>query len=171
MRYIVFWYVLHVKLNRASQLVRFFNKQEAIDAFIPKEERWFNKKGVKDYVVKDVYPEYVFVKSELNRAEFDHKFKDFFASVAGFVDVLEKEDVYPLSNQEQFLLEKLFGNGEVIKHSVGDSIHGKYVAKSGSLVGLEDWIVKVDRHKHLATLQCDGFIERFKVAAEVVEKR
>lgn len=166
----MFWYVLHVKLNRASQLVSFFNRQEAVDAFIPKEERWFNVKGVKDYVVKELYPDYVFIRTKLNKTEFEHEFKDFFTSVAGFVDVLEKDGVYALNEQEQSLFEKLFGNGDIIKHSVGDSINGKFVASTGPLVGLEHMIVKVNRHRRLITLKCDFFMDHVHVPAEVVHK-
>lgn len=104
MRFNVFWYVVHVKLNRASKLVHFFNKQEATVAFIPKKEQWFNIKGVKDYVVRDLYPDYVFIKSQLNKEEFEKQFNNFFKTVEGFVDLLEYDEVYSLKKEEQAFL-------------------------------------------------------------------
>ena len=50
----MYWYVVHVKLERGSKLVNFFNQQDRIKAFIPKMERWYNIKGKKDYIIKEV---------------------------------------------------------------------------------------------------------------------
>lgn len=74
----MYWYVVHVKLERGPKLVNFFNQQDRIKAFIPKMERWYNIKGKKDYIIKDLYPDYVFIKSEMNQLEFNERFKEFF---------------------------------------------------------------------------------------------
>lgn len=166
----MFWYVVHVKLNRASQLVKFFNKQEATLAFIPKKEQWFNIKGIKDYVVKDLYPDYVFIKSDLNKDEFEHKFKSFFNTVEGFVDLLEYDEVYSLTKEEQRFFEKLFNDGDVIRHSIGNTVNKRFIADSGPLKGLEDMIIKVNRHNRFATLKSSLFNDKFTVAVEVVNK-
>lgn len=166
----MFWYVVHVKLNRASQLVNFFNKQEATLAFIPKKEQWFNIKGVKDYVIKDLYPDYVFIKSMLDKEEFEKRFKDFFKTVDGFVDLLEYKEVYSLKKDEQVFFEKLFGNEDIIRHSVGENVNNRFVARSGPLKGLEDMIIKVNRHNRFATLKSSLFNDKFTVAIEVERK-
>lgn len=167
MRFNVFWYVVHVKLNRASKLVHFFNKQEATVAFIPKKEQWFNIKGVKDYVVRDLYPDYVFIKSQLNKEEFEKQFNNFFKTVEGFVDLLEYDEVYSLKKEEQAFFEKLFGEGDIIRHSVGSNVNRRFKANSGPLKGLEDAIVKVNRHGRFATLKSGLFNGKFTVAIEV----
>lgn len=44
------------------------------------------------------------------------------------------------------------------------------MASSGPLKGLENKIVKVDRHKRVVILDCNLFNRQFTVAAEVVSK-
>ena len=44
----MYWYVIHAKVDRGSKIVKFFNNQEGVDAFIPKIEKWHNVKSVKD---------------------------------------------------------------------------------------------------------------------------
>ena len=80
----MYWYVIHAKVDRGSKIVKFFNSQKGVDAFIPKIEKWHNVKSVKDYVIKDLYPDYVFVKSDMDNEAFNKKFKEFFDSIEGF---------------------------------------------------------------------------------------
>lgn len=167
----MFWYVAHVKNNHAKQLVTALNRQEDIEAFIPKKERWFGRGKIRNsYIIQELYPDYVFIKSKLNKEEFDKMFKEFFHTIDGLIELLHNEDVSPLSSDEQVLLEKLFDNGHVIRHTVGESINSRFVAISGPLKGLEDKIVKVNRHNRFAILDCGIFTGKFTVAVNVVRK-
>lgn len=165
----VFWYVAHVKVGRTSKLVAALNKQECIEAFIPKKEQWYKVKDKKTYVIKDLYPDYVFIKSKLSKDEFDDRFKIFFKTIEGLVELLDYKDVYPLAFEEQNFLEKLFDGGHVIRHSVGNNINSRFKAISGPLKGLEDKIIKLNRHKRIATLDNNLFNNKFIVAVEVIE--
>lgn len=166
----MFWYVAHVKLGRASKLVASLNKQKYLEAFIPRKEQWYGGKNKKTYLIKELYPDYVFIKSKLSKDEFDNQFKIFFETIEGFIELLDYKDVYPLALEEQLFLEKLFNGRHIIRHSVGNSINSRFVASSGPLKGLEDKIIKVNRHKRLVTLDCGLFNSHFTVAAEVVNK-
>ena len=63
----MYWYIVHIKLERSSKEVNYFNKQNNTIAFVPKMERWYNIKGKKNYIIKDLYPDYVFIKSETDQ--------------------------------------------------------------------------------------------------------
>lgn len=167
----MFWYIAHVKNGNTKKLVTALNRQKDLEAFIPKKEKWFGRGKVKDsYIIQDLYPDYVFIKSKLNKDEFNKVFKEFFYTIDGLVELLDYEDVYPLNLDEQLLLEKLFDDGHIIRCTVGESIDSKFVALSGPLKGLEDKIVKVNRHNRFATLDCGLFIGKFTVPVNVVRK-
>lgn len=166
----MFWYVAHVKLGRASKLVASLNRQKYIEAFIPKREQWYSSKDKKTYLIKELYPDYVFIKTKLDKDEFNNQFKKLFETIEGLIELIDYKDVYPLTFEEQLFLEKLFNGKHVIRHSVGDSINSRFVASSGPLKGLEDRIIKVDRHKRAVILDCNLFNRQFTVAAEVVSK-
>ena len=127
MKLVMYWYVIHAKVDRGSKIVKFFNSQKGVDAFIPKIEKWHNVKSVKDYVIKDLYPDYVFVKSDMDNEAFNKKFKEFFESIEGFGELLEYEGVYALKDTEQDLMEKLFNGGHIIKRSIGNIVDKKLI--------------------------------------------
>lgn len=166
----MYWYIAHVNESRADKLVKFFNSQENTKAFIPKMEKWYSMKGVKDYVIKDLYPDYVFIKSPLDMEQFNKCFKDFFNTIDGFAQLLEYDDVYPLNENEKTLMEKLFNDGYVIKHSVGNIVNSQLIVDEGPLVNMEDKIVKINRHHRVATLETELFNNKLVVPLEVVSK-
>lgn len=69
------------------------------------------------------------------------------------------KEIYELNNHEKIVLIKLKEydllflnkfNSTTIDNSIGDIVNGKIVVREGPLVGCEDMIRKVDRHKRLA---------------------
>lgn len=165
----MYWYVAHVRVGQASKLVASLNKQEYIEAFIPKKEHWYRAKDKRSYVIKDLYPDYVFIKSKLDKDEFDERFKEFFRTIEGLVELLEYKDVYPLTFEEQMFLEKLFDGGHVIKHTLGSNVNSRFKAINGPLIGLEDKIVRLNRHDRFVTLDSKLFNGRFNVAIEMTD--
>ncbi len=163
------WYIVHIKLERSSKLVKFFNQQNNTIAFVPKMERWYNIKGKKNYIIKDLYPDYVFIKSEMDQLEFNERFKEFFKSIDGIAQLLEFEDVYVLKTEEQILMERLLDNKNIIRHSVGNIVNSKLIVEKGPLVNLENKVIKIDRHQRLAVLKSD-FFNKITVPLEVVSK-
>lgn len=163
------WYIVHIKLERSSKLVKFFNQQNNTIAFVPKMERWYNIKGKKNYIIKDLYPDYVFIKSEMDQLEFNERFKEFFKSIDGIAQLLEFKDVYVLKTEEQILMERLLDNKNIIRHSVGNIVDSKLIVEKGPLVNLENKVIKIDRHQRLAVLKSD-FFNKITVPLEVVSK-
>lgn len=165
----MYWYIVHIKLEQSSKLVKFFNQQNNTIAFVPKMERWYNIKGKKNYIIKDLYPDYVFIKSEMDQLEFNERFKEFFKSIDGIAQLLESEDVYVLKTEEQILMERLLDNKNIIRHSVGNIVNSKLIVEKGPLVNLENKVIKIDRHQRLAVLKSD-FFNKITVPLEVVSK-
>lgn len=164
----MFWYIVHVKSNKENKYVTGFNHCDDFNAFIPKVEKWYTVNGIKDYILKDLYPGYIFITSDLNKDDLYEQYKKFFDSLNG-IDVLEYDDVYALNIEEQTLMEKLFNKGNVIKHSIGNIVNSKLIVDSGPLMNLEDKVIKIDRHHRTATLS-HTFFHDFKVPLEVVSK-
>lgn len=163
----VFWYVARCKAGKTKKLVSTLNKQANMNAFIPKSERWFGRQGKTiEFVVKELYPDYVFIKSNLDIENFDKRFKKYFKTISGLVDLLEYKDTYPLTSNEQVLLEKLLGNADTIKHTKGIIVNQRFVPTDDPLVGLEDMIKKVDKHRRIATLDTKIFTGKLMAAIE-----
>lgn len=150
----MYWYIAHVKSGFAAKLVSVLNRQENMEAFIPKTERWFRgrEKGA-TYYETELYPDYVFIKSMLNQNDFDKKFKDFLITIKGLIEILNIDNLSALSYEETRLFEKLFNGGDIIKRTIGKKVDGKYKPTLGPLVGLESNIKKVNRHNRNATLE------------------
>lgn len=164
------WYIVHFKHNQSSKLLSFFNSQLGVEAFIPQIERWYNIKGKKDYVIKDLYPDYIFIKTDMNQDEFDEQYKEFFQTIQGYAELLEFDEIYALNSQEQQLMERMFGEGYIVKHSIGNIVNSVLRVDEGPLVGLEDKVIKIDRHKRLATLNFHALSKNMIVPLEVVSK-
>lgn len=166
----MFWYIAHVKAGMTEKLMNALNRHENIDAFIPKKERWSRGgKGGRGYSIMELYPDYVFIKSKFDKDEFNKEFKQYFESMNGLVEVLDYDDVYALSRDEQELLEKLFNGGDVIKHTVGKNIDSGFLPVEGPLKGLEDRIIKVNRHDRYALLDCSIFTGHLMVGIDVMK--
>ncbi|WP_050638532.1 transcription termination/antitermination NusG family protein [Candidatus Stoquefichus sp. SB1] len=164
----MFWYVARCKAGKTKKLVSTLNKQANMNAFIPKSERWFGRQGKTiEFIVKELYPDYVFIKSSLDMESFDKRFKEYFKTISGLIDLLEYKDTYPLTSNEQVLLEKLLDNADTIKHTKGIVVDQKFVPTDGPLVGLEDMIKKVDKHRRIATLDTSILTGKLMVAIEI----
>jgi len=166
----MYWYVVHVKLNHNPKIIQLFNNLDDVSAFIPKIEKWYNVKSIKDYVIKEVYPNYIFLKSPLNKKEFKDKYGTLFKTISGLVDLLDYDDVYVLKQEEQILMEKLFNGEDTIRRSVGNIVNSQLVVESGPLLNLENLVIKIDRHHRIATLQTHLFNKKIQVPLEVVHK-
>ena len=63
------WYVLFVLSNRTNQLLRNLNKKDNIEAFIPQYQ--YYRRITKDYDIKPMFTNYIFVKSLMDQTEFN----------------------------------------------------------------------------------------------------
>ena len=163
------WYVVHVKSGRTSKLIGFFRRQEGVTAFIPKSERWqCVGEGKKDYILKELYPDYVFVRTHLSRDQFDVMYRKFFDSIEDYAVLLEYDDVYSLTKEEEVMMDRLFSKSHIIRHSVGTIIEKRLKCFEGPLVGLEDRVIKLDKRNRFATLRFEGLPKGLTMSVEVM---
>ena len=164
----MYWYSIQDKSNSLKSLINFFNQQTDTYAFIPKIEKWFNVKRVKKYVVKEMYPDYIFVKSCLNEDEFKEKYQRFLSDINGLASLVKQGDSLIMDKEIQSIYECLFNDKGVIEHSIGNIVESKLIIDQGPIKGLEKYVIKINRHHRFALLQLnDGYL---KVPLEVVSK-
>lgn len=140
----VFWYVVDRKIHKDDNLVTFLNKQEGIRAFIPKIEKWYSVRGVKDYFVKDLYPDHMFIVTDMGKDLLFEKYKELFHS---------KNNIFTLNTEEQLLMEYFYSNEDVIKHSIGNIVNSQLIIDEGPLLNYKGKITKINRHHRTATLK------------------
>lgn len=164
------WGIIHIKGDRSQDIIEYFNSQEDVEAFMPMIERWFSSSHVKEYQKSYLYPDYVFVRTSMNKDEFHEKYKGVFHSIRRFAKVLEYEDFIALNSQEELFLERMLDDSYMIRHSIGEIINSQLKVEEGPLVGMENQIKKIDRHKRLAILDYHLLGKTMKVPLEVISK-
>ena len=118
---------------------------------------------------KILFPGYVFLVSD-NPGELFLRLK----KVPGLTKLLGTGDeIVPLSAEEEELLKKLGGEGQVVEGSIGILEQDKILITEGPLQGMEGFIKKIDRHKRTAWLEVElmGRKIETQVGLEVVEKK
>lgn len=164
------WYIVHVKSGKCQEIIDYLNDDQNIYAFLPKMEKWFSNSRVKEFQTSYMYPDYIFIRTSLKHDEFQKKYEDFFYSINHVAQLLEYESIFSLTSMEQVLLEKMFDNQGVIKHSTGHIVDSRLIINDGPLIGLEKSIKRIDRHKRMAILDCNILGRIMKVPLEVVSK-
>ena len=160
----MFWYLVCDKSNVSAALVDFFNQQSDSYAFIPKIERWHSKKA---YQIQDLYPGYVFIKSHLDEQHFTRQYRTFFESIEHAAYLIKQGDRYSLSRDMQDIYDRILDQ-DIVRHSTGNIVDTKLIVDQGPLKGLEDDIIKINRHKRFALLKHDAL--HIKVPLEVISK-
>ena len=111
------WYVLFVLSNRSNQLIKNLNKKDSIEAFIPQYQ--YYRRVTKDYDVKPMFTNYIFVKTLMNQTEFNtflmnlDNEKDGLIKQLVYLDTsaLKKEHSLPLP-QERRMFKIMAGGGK-----------------------------------------------------------
>lgn len=84
----------------------------------------------------------------------------------------QENEIYPVSREEEEFLKKLAGDKEEVEFSYGVVEGDRVRVVSGSLMGMESVIRKIDRHKRVAyiEMQIFGEVKLVEVGLEIVEK-
>lgn len=167
------WYVLYVRGGKEEHIAQLL-KKEGLDAFVPMVEKIHKKQGVPFKVEKVLFPNYIFVESELNSVDFnvklsDVKMKRFFHAKNLQYDL---EGTSALSEAEQLMLERLLGKNKIVRHSTGMIEGDRIIILEGPLKGFESSIKKIDRHQRKALIEVDvsGHHLQASVSLEIVSK-
>ena len=70
---LMYWYVTRCKTGELKTFST-LNKQVNMNAFIPKNERCLVEETA-EFIVKEIYPDYVFIKSDLDQEAFTNNLK------------------------------------------------------------------------------------------------
>ena len=147
----------------AEALRRVLPSSVLADAFVPRKERWFKRGGAWDLKAVPIYPGYLVAVTKDAEA---------FARAA-WETSLKVEPAGRLDGERRWI-ESNEDGGHIVRGSDGVIEDGKLRVLSGPLVGQEDRILKVDRHKRACTvLMCceNGRAVTELFALHVPEKR
>ena len=139
------------------------------EAYIPLYNRL--KKFDKEYeiVTRPLFPGYLFVKAEDEEA-----LKGCLLKIADFNKLLSSgKNIVPLSAEEESIIDKLCGKEHILDISYGYKDGRDVHFTSGPLVGMENLIKKVNRHKRIAVIEIDMLNEKREliVGAAIADKK
>lgn len=168
------WYVIQVKTGDEEKICIQCEKIIPSDilarCFVPHYEIKKKIQGSWRVIEKILFPGYVFVTTDKGEELLD-RLKD----IIGLTKLLKTgEDIVPISTKEEKLLSGLgLDNKDVIKMSEGIIEGERVIVTEGSLMGMEGYIRKIDRHKRKAWLEVEMFgrIQNIEMGLEIVEKR
>lgn len=166
----MYWYLIQDHNSISKSLINFFNKEKDTQAFEIKIEKWFVSKKYRKYIIQDLYPGYVFVKTILSEEIFLKTYSDYFESIKLLATLVKQGDTYALAKEVQSFYEKLIDSQNIIRHSIGNIVDSQLIIETGPLVGLEDKISKINRHKRIAEIKLDQNDMKISCPLEVVSK-
>jgi transcriptional antiterminator NusG len=138
------WYVLHAKTGRETDIKNAVNRYTAYTrAIVPQQEKVERKSGVNRIVVRNLFPGYVFVNTELTD-EIYYKL----TGTPGVIRILGYDDKpQPINDSDISRVLDFVQDGELI--GISDVLfEGSNIkVAAGPLMGMEGKIVKIDRRK------------------------
>ena len=165
------WYVLFVVGGKENQIKSFLNKKyKDWIAFFPMIQKIYRIKGVNSLRLKPLFPNYIFVKSEIDGIEFKRRLFEVRNQMAGIIKELnyENDEIPALREDEIAYLQQLLDKNYKIVPSKGYMKEGRVVITEGPLKGLEDQILKVNFHNRSALLQFK-FLDEMKTISVSLE--
>lgn len=167
------WYVLFVRGGKEEKILSMLNKK-GFHAFLPRMEVIYRKQGKSIIQKKLMFPNYVFIESEMDYILFNEKLQNLRMEQSGIIKELkfDNEGTSALKEEEKQLIEELIGANKVMKHSVGYIKGDKVIVTQGSLKGLESEIVYINRHNRKAVLEISMFdqVVKLNTSLEIIEK-
>lgn len=160
------YYVLFHVQNKTKQLLRVLQEIESFEVFYPQYE--YYRRDSKTVETKPSFPGYVFVKTELDQKEFDEVLYDK-NNTRGLFKQLKRENGFPaLSKEEIHFFELFYDENGILKMSYGQCQNKKIKVEEGPLKGLDNFIIKYDKHNKNVVL--DIHILNKKVRCGFIEK-
>ena len=159
------WYVLFTLSQKTNQIVSHLNKRDNIDAFIPEYEFYYRK--TKEYLIRPMFPNYIFVKTNYNQLDFNIMLNKMGEEKDGVIRQLSKDDVSALRKEEIEMFELLLDANHVVRMSQAYLQDGRAKVYEGPLQAFEKQIVKVDVHNQCAYLDLIFMKRRIKVGLKI----
>jgi len=160
------WYILFV-LQKDEEKIKSFLISKGLNAFIPKREIIFKRHGLKFLVSKPLFPNYVFIKSNLDQTAFSGLLTKFKQEKSGILRLLiyDKDGTPALNTEEQVFLNSMLNEDNIVVPSNGYLENQKVVIIDGPLIGYESKIKAVNKHKNYAKLLINIFDREIYIEA------
>lgn len=167
------WYVIKVRIGDEEKIAKVL-KSEGLNAFIPKMKLMYRKQGESVLKKKIMFPGYLFIECELSQIELGLFLSQIHEKIPRFLKLLkvDKEGTSALYPDEIVYLKSLLNDKLVMDHSIGIIEGDRTVITEGPLKGLENRIIKIDRHKRRAIIEvmlCN-VLTQVKVSLEIISK-
>ena len=177
------WYVLFVKTGYEHKTVGDINRGWKVDGlrpFVPMYDARFKQAGRIIQEKRRLLPGYVFVEMDIDEIDFyimtyplilrtEHAYKvlRYNAKHRDSTDYSFK-----IKEEEQQVLLKLYNDAYCVEMSQGFIEGDRIIITEGSLIGLESYIKKINRHKMEALIELElmGDIRELTVGLEIVSK-
>ena len=151
------WYVLYVFSNKTNKILSNLNQRKELTAFIPKTEVFHRQ--AKKKTTKDMFDNYIFVKSDLNKDKND-----------GLIKQLKNAEVSALREKEIEFFNTVLDKDNVARVSVGYQENGKTIITSGPLLNYQHHIIRVMKHHCTAQLDLPFFDRKIILGVELKSK-
>lgn len=162
------WYVLFVLSNRSNQLIKNLNKKDSIEAFIPQYQ--YYRRVTKDYDIKPMFTNYIFVKTLMNQTEFNTFLMNLDNEKDGLIKQLVYLDTSALKKEEIEMFNYLLDESYVVKMSQAFLQDGKAKVYQGPLKYFEENIIKVDKYNQVAYLNLSFMNRKIKAGLKITSK-
>ena len=162
------WYVLYVFSNKTNKILSNLNQRKELTAFIPKTEV-FNRQAKKK-TTKDMFDNYIFVKSDLKQNDFNDLLLSMKDKNDGLIKQLENAEVSALREKEIEFFNNILDKDNVARVSVGYQEEGKTIITEGPLLHYQDHIVRVMKHHCTAQLDLPFFDRKIILGVELISK-
>lgn len=166
------WYVVQVRSGTEHNIRIQCNKKipDTImeRCFIPYYEEKKKQNGSWNTLQKILFPGYIFMITEDVEKLFFH-----LKTIEGMTKLIGTgNDIIPLTEEEIIFLQRLGGDEQIVSMSEGIIEGTQVIITSGSLMGMEGLIKKIDRHKRKAWLDLElfGRMQQVEVGLEITRK-
>lgn len=159
-------YVFSTVRSKEEELCLLLNKKDGVFAYSPKIE--YYHRVAHEIRLKTLFPGYIFVVTKMNREQLKLLFEE--ASVRNlYFKELAYQGVSALTQKEEDILGIFLDDEKILRMSCGRLENKKLHIVNGPLTGMDDYIIKYDRHNRLATLNL-YFLEQKWIVGVYLEK-
>lgn len=175
------WVILYTPTGAEEKVVKRLKQKLSPDVylpFIPYRETPFRRQGITHKDKTILFPGYVFVQTEIGaemlaeQLYLDIQMSGAKADIYRILHYGDNKKDVALREYERQEWSRFFGDAFVVEGSVGFIAGDQIRITSGSLMGMESCIRKINRHKREAIVEIDimGAKREVRLMLEIVEK-
>lgn len=161
------WFILFALVAKQEQISNVLREQ-GLNAFVPMME--YYRRDIRNIAIKPMFPGYVFVRTCLKQAAFDHLLYQLGDQKQGFIKQLKEEGTAAMREEEVEYFTHLLDDKGVARMSYAYLQRGKAVVTEGPLAYYQEHIVKVDKHNRIAYLDLEFMDRRIETGLEIRQK-